>query len=58
MSDNPVFVYAAVYADRADAEADYDTLLDDDRRGSAWPSKVIVGLFTVLTPRDGPNRPS
>ncbi|MGC1814540.1 MAG: DUF1269 domain-containing protein [Solirubrobacterales bacterium] len=28
MSDNPVFVYAAVYADRADADADYDTLLD------------------------------
>ena len=27
-SDNPVFVYAAVYADRADADADYDTLLD------------------------------
>ncbi len=28
MSDNPVFVYAAVYTDRADADADYDTLLD------------------------------
>jgi uncharacterized membrane protein len=28
MSDNPVFVYAAVYADRADADADYETLLD------------------------------
>jgi uncharacterized membrane protein len=28
MSDNPVFVYAAVYADRADADADYDTLLE------------------------------
>ena len=27
-SDNPVFVYAAVYADRADADADYETLLD------------------------------
>ena len=27
MSDDPVFVYAAVYADRADADADYDTLL-------------------------------
>ena len=26
--DNPVFVYGAVYADRADADADYDTLLD------------------------------
>jgi uncharacterized membrane protein len=28
MSDDPVFVYAAVYADRADADADYDMLLD------------------------------
>ncbi|MGZ6589794.1 MAG: hypothetical protein ACXVHX_36735, partial [Solirubrobacteraceae bacterium] len=27
MSDDPVFVYGAVYADRADADADYDTLL-------------------------------
>ena len=37
MSDDPVFVYAAVYADRADADADYDTLLDlhaDDLVGS------------------------
>jgi uncharacterized membrane protein len=28
MSDRPVFVYGAVYADRGDAEADYDVLLD------------------------------
>lgn len=28
MSDNPVFIYGAVYADRADADADYDMLLD------------------------------
>jgi len=28
MSDDPVFVYAAVYADRVDADTDYDTLLD------------------------------
>ena len=28
MSDNPVFVYAAVYADLADAELDYDALLE------------------------------
>lgn len=28
MSDDPVFVYAAVYADRADADADYELLLD------------------------------
>ena len=32
MSDNPVFVYAAVYADRAAADADYDSLLDAARR--------------------------
>ena len=35
MADDPVFVYAAVYADRADAEADYDVLLDCTRR-SWW----------------------
>ena len=37
MSDDPVFVYAAVYADRADADADYDVLFDlhsDDLVGS------------------------
>jgi uncharacterized membrane protein len=28
MSDKPVFVYAATYAERSDAEADYDALLD------------------------------
>jgi uncharacterized membrane protein len=28
MSDRPIFVYAATYAERPDAEADYDTLLD------------------------------
>lgn len=28
MSDRPVFVYAATYADRMDADADYDALLD------------------------------
>ena len=28
MSDDQVFVYGAVYADRAGAEEDYDTLLD------------------------------
>ena len=28
MSDRPVFIYAATYADRADALADYDGLLD------------------------------
>ena len=33
MSDDPVFVYAAVYAGRDDADADYDTLLDPGDRG-------------------------
>src|SRR5271167_67201 len=28
MSDRPVFIYAATYADRVDAFADYDALLD------------------------------
>ncbi len=28
MSDRPVFIYAATYADRADAFADYESLLD------------------------------
>jgi uncharacterized membrane protein len=28
MSDRPVFIYAATYGDRADALADYDSLLD------------------------------
>jgi uncharacterized membrane protein len=40
MSDNPVFVYGAVYADRADAEADYDVLL-------AAHSAALVGSYDV-----------
>ncbi|HMJ33392.1 MAG TPA: DUF1269 domain-containing protein [Baekduia sp.] len=40
MSDNPVFVYGAVYADRADAEADYDMLLD-------LHSADLVGSYDV-----------
>jgi uncharacterized membrane protein len=40
MSDNPVFVYGAVYADREDAEADYDTLLD-------LHSAELVGSYDV-----------
>lgn len=40
MSDNPVFVYAAVYANRADADADYDLLLD------AHAAK-LVGTYDV-----------
>ncbi|MGZ4186566.1 MAG: DUF1269 domain-containing protein [Solirubrobacteraceae bacterium] len=40
MSDNPVFVYAAVYADRDDAETDYDTLLE-------LHSAELVGSYDV-----------
>jgi uncharacterized membrane protein len=40
MSDNPVFVYGAVYADRVDAEADYDMLLDAH-------SAKLVGSYDV-----------
>jgi uncharacterized membrane protein len=40
MADNPVFVYAAVYADRADAEADYDVLLE-------LHSEKLVGSYDV-----------
>ena len=40
MSDDPVFVYAAVYADRADADADYETLLD-------LHSADLVGSYDV-----------
>ena len=40
MSDEPVFVYAAAYADRADADADYDVLLD-------LHSAALVGSYDV-----------
>ena len=44
--DNPVFVYGAVYADRDDADADYDTLLD-------LHSADLVGSYDVaLTYKD------
>ncbi len=40
MSDDPVFVYGAVYSDRADADADYDTLLE-------LHSADLVGSYDV-----------
>jgi uncharacterized membrane protein len=40
MSDNPVFVYAAVYTTREDAEADYDVLLE-------LHSEQLVGSYDV-----------
>jgi uncharacterized membrane protein len=40
MSDDPVFVYAAVYGSRADAEADYDVLLE-------LHSEKLVGSYDV-----------
>ncbi len=39
-NENPVFVYAAVYAGRDDADADYDTLLD-------LHSADLVGTYDV-----------
>jgi uncharacterized membrane protein len=40
MSDDPVFVYGAVYSDRADADADYETLLE-------LHSADLVGSYDV-----------
>jgi uncharacterized membrane protein len=40
MAEDTVFVYAAVYADRTDAEADYETLLD-------LHSAALVGTYDV-----------
>jgi len=40
MSDRPVFIYAATYADLAGAEADYDTLLD-------LHAEKLVGTYDV-----------
>jgi len=40
MSEHPIFVYAAVYGDKAEAEADYDTLLE-------LHSAKLVGTYDV-----------
>ena len=40
MSNDPVFVYGAVYSDRADADADYETLLE-------LHSADLVGSYDV-----------
>jgi uncharacterized membrane protein len=40
MSDRPVFVYAAIYRDQAEAEADYDVLLE-------LHSADLVGSYDV-----------
>ncbi len=40
MSDRPVFIYAATYSDRADADADYDGLL-------ALHAASLVGTYDV-----------
>jgi len=40
MSDRPIFIYEAVYADRADAYADYDTLLE-------LHAEKLVGTYDV-----------
>jgi uncharacterized membrane protein len=40
MSDNPIFVYAATYASKDDANADYDVLLD-------LHTDALVGTYDV-----------
>jgi uncharacterized membrane protein len=40
MSDRPVFIYAATYADRAGAEADYESLLE-------LHAEKLVGTYDV-----------
>ena len=40
MSDNPIFVYAATYASKDDAEADYDVLLE-------LHAEKLVGTYDV-----------
>ncbi len=40
MSDRPVFIYAATYADRPGAEADYDTLLE-------LHAEKLIGTYDV-----------
>lgn len=40
MSDKPLFVYAAIYGDKAEAEADYDVLLE-------LHSAKLVGTYDV-----------
>jgi uncharacterized membrane protein len=40
MSDRPIFIYEAVYADRADAYADYDILLE-------LHAEKLVGTYDV-----------
>jgi uncharacterized membrane protein len=47
MSDRPVFVYAATYGDRADAFADYETLLD------AHSAKLVGTYDVALITKDG-----
>jgi uncharacterized membrane protein len=42
MSDNPVFVYAATYASKDDAQADYDILLD-------LHADALVGTYDVAS---------
>ncbi len=46
MSDRPVFIYAATYADRAGAEADYDALLE-------LHAAKLVGTYDVALGHQG-----
>jgi uncharacterized membrane protein len=48
MSDKPVFIYAATYAERADALADYDSLID-------LHAAKLVGSYDVAVISRGPD---
>ena len=48
MSDNPVFIYVATYADVAGAEADYDALLE-------LHEAKLVGTYDVALVTKGPD---
>ncbi len=46
MSDKPVFIYAATYADQADALADYDSLIE-------LHQAKLVGTYDVAPHQQG-----
>ena len=59
MSADPVFVDAAIYADRAGADADYDALLACLRRSGRVASLRVVRSTAARTSTDGwPSYPS
>jgi uncharacterized membrane protein len=48
MSDRPVFVYAAIYSELPEAEADYDTLIE-------LHEEDLIGTYDVATIHKDPN---